>query len=960
MANLPNGPGSLIQAATQDIAGQEASKGGFFQSPARVDNTKALINILYKDAKIPAKKKVTPDDMMKLSGGASLGFLLLNTTLEKQFELTKKSSIGKKIAEPTSSPFLDAISKLSPTLGATLEVARASVKGVASSIQSIKEREKERKAKKAEQPKLKFVPLTPPKVIPTILAPKPQVKPKAGSSFTAASLRKEFEGLRVTLFDLPKFPNFAEIFRNIKLPKFKFPEIKWLKFPKFSWPVIKFPAFPKINWPKFPKFTLPKLPKLAWPKLPKLPPLLAPKKPAEKEVPIKMPKLPAGPTATLQRQLIRYQLRDALQKGKKTVTADDVVKLSGGASLGFLMLNTTLERLFGGQGKGGGIIEFFKRLFGKDSLLGSVMGSVGKVVGHAATAVGSFIFKTAPKAIGTFLKSPAAKAFGSLAKKFAGPVAGALAAAMMIVDGIAGAKKAKEWGVGAVNASVSAALAGTGKGWKNALRNTGKGAGIGMLIAGPVGAAIGGAIGGVLGFIGGENLAKGIKKAGEWVGKAADAIWDFFKKIGAGIWDWIKGAAVWIGTKAKEIWEGIKNVASDVWDFFKEIGVKIGGFVAGIWGWVADQAANVWGGIKNVASTVWDFFKEIGAKIGGFVAGIWTWVTEQAGNVWSGIKNVAASVWDFFKEIGAKIGGFVAGVWEWVKNQANETWTGVKNVGSSIFGFFGNIGSAILDFIKGMPGWIAEKAAGVWETVKATSLDIFNKVRDIPGTVLKKIQDKWAELTGGDVITGVKGAIGKLFSSVSDFFTGIGDTFAFVKSYFEEKGFLKGAADLVTDIAKGDFGEKQTEFVSKQKEKREVMSSKEFDTAFAESFSKKYGKLLVSAEEREKAMEEFYEQDYSRRQMKTKVNDGIFNLDKNMKAGDLFGSKRMEFNPDDDLYLMASTNPARDKLANTVNALAQQVQMLSEAVRSYKPVSTTNNVAVESYQSALQTMLAKP
>lgn len=84
-----------------------------------------------------------------------------------------------------------------------------------------------------------------------------------------------------------------------------------------------------------------------------------------------------------------------------------------------------------------------------------------------------------------------------------------------------------------------------------------------------------------------------------------------------------------------------------------------------------------------------------------------------------------------------------------------------------------------------------------------------------------------------------------------------------------------------------------------------------------------------------------------------RVDDGVFTVDRQFREGALFGpqGEGVRLNTADDMYLLASTNPANDRLREAVDALNSKMDMLGEAIAMYRPV-TNNNTSNTTVQSS--------
>lgn len=89
------------------------------------------------------------------------------------------------------------------------------------------------------------------------------------------------------------------------------------------------------------------------------------------------------------------------------------------------------------------------------------------------------------------------------------------------------------------------------------------------------------------------------------------------------------------------------------------------------------------------------------------------------------------------------------------------------------------------------------------------------------------------------------------------------------------------------------------------------------------------------------------------------LQDGIFSWEGHNK-GALFNGQQFAFDPEDDLYLMASTNPARDALAEEMSALRTQIGILAEAVTQYKPQTNVINNRVQERSLMGEQLLDNP
>jgi len=287
------------------------------------------------------------------------------------------------------------------------------------------------------------------------------------------------------------------------------------------------------------------------------------------------------------------------------------------------------------------------------------------------------------------------------------PIAGIIASLLWaVMDGLAGMKKAEEWGVGKSDAFIGAFLGGTGSGWKNAFKNAGKwalmGVSVGFLAGGPVGAIIGGllgaAIGGILGFIGGEKIAKFVKGVGAFFKKAIGAVWKGIKGIGS-LFGWI-GKRIWKGLKAAtkfvaKVGSMVVNIVKQpflwMFDFFKgspekkkemikELGKNIGKFVGAIFDFIMKPIKKIFPALrgpidkfKQIMGSMWgaltSFFAGIGEGLGKASDWAMTYIIKPVGNfinnlIIKPLKSAFQKIVKFFVNIGDWFGF----VWDRIKS----------------------------------------------------------------------------------------------------------------------------------------------------------------------------------------------------------------------------------------------------------------------------------------------------
>jgi hypothetical protein len=93
-----------------------------------------------------------------------------------------------------------------------------------------------------------------------------------------------------------------------------------------------------------------------------------------------------------------------------------------------------------------------------------------------------------------------------------------------------------------------------------------------------------------------------------------------------------------------------------------------------------------------------------------------------------------------------------------------------------------------------------------------------------------------------------------------------------------------------------------------------------------------------------------------------KVEDGVFkfDLESSTPRGSLFdGNNPVIPDVEDDLFLIASTNPARDSLTESVDRLGELIVQLATAINSYRPQITNTVAPINNQDNILKSLLAR-
>lgn len=210
--------------------------------------------------------------------------------------------------------------------------------------------------------------------------------------------------------------------------------------------------------------------------------------------------------------------------------------------------------------------------------------------------------------------------------------------AMMGIDAYHGVENSEEWlgsdSLGAKIASgAGAALGGTGPGWfdggslGDTALNTAGGAGKGALIGAAIGsivpglgtaigAAVGAGVGAVGAAIGGEKISQAI----DWVGEKANDMWNGVKDFGVDAFNTVVGGADLLmdglfedlGLDWTDFKDSVSQGFSDMIDWASSTWSDIKQGAADLWDGVTDWASGAWEDVKTAASDTWEDIKTTG------------------------------------------------------------------------------------------------------------------------------------------------------------------------------------------------------------------------------------------------------------------------------------------------------------------------------------------------------------
>ncbi|MCM1439564.1 MAG: phage tail tip lysozyme [Roseburia sp.] len=172
------------------------------------------------------------------------------------------------------------------------------------------------------------------------------------------------------------------------------------------------------------------------------------------------------------------------------------------------------------------------------------------------------------------------------------------------------------------------------------------------------------------------------------------------KDAAKGAADWIGDKAKWLGDKAKDAGSWIADKASSMW---KSVSTP-----------VKDAAKSAGNWIKNKASWLGDKAKDAGA-----------WISEKAGNIWDTIstpvKNAASGVADWVKKKAGWVKDKAKDVGSWISDKAGTIFDSitdnVKDLAKGASDFVKDKVDWVKDGAKSAADWIGDKAKGIWDWV---------------------------------------------------------------------------------------------------------------------------------------------------------------------------------------------------------------------------------------------------
>ena len=270
-------------------------------------------------------------------------------------------------------------------------------------------------------------------------------------------------------------------------------------------------------------------------------------------------------------------------------------------------------------------------------------------------------------------------------------------------------------------------------------------------------------------------------------------------------------------------------------------------------------------------------------------------------------------------------------------------WASDESLGKKVLGSLGVAASGIGSFMGRAAEGIKDFAA------KVTTND--DGTKNLLGKALDGV--KAAAMAVPEFL---KGGLDKLGSFI------VGEEkWTDIKTFFDDKifGGIKSFFEGVGSWIKKLFGlqEESEEEIERRKWEKKFKRSKTYleleeqqrnATLEGRAFDFDMQSAIDAAWEKEKAS-------------RTKVEDATFSLERALSKGSLFAnSSGVDLHEDDDLYLMASTNPARDALTSSVNRLNELISELAVAIQSYRPQTNNATAMIQNSSIPLNDLIALP
>ncbi|MBR3972996.1 MAG: tape measure protein [Oscillospiraceae bacterium] len=230
-------------------------------------------------------------------------------------------------------------------------------------------------------------------------------------------------------------------------------------------------------------------------------------------------------------------------------------------------------------------------------------------------------------------------------------------------------------------------------------------------------------------------------------------------------------------------WETIKSICTTIWgsikDFFAENGETIMADLSSIWESIKTLLIAAWELIKAIAITVFtnlvEFWNTWGGTIMTFFADLW----EVIKAVFIAALDILAAVFAVFA---ALFSGNWSELWNSVKNLLSAIWTGIQTILTTVLNAIWNVISSVFSVIW---GYISGVAQNIWSKLTTTFSNILSSITATVGNIRNAIVQgftsavnwitslpaqalTWGKHIIDNIIQGIKNAIGRLISTMSN------------------------------------------------------------------------------------------------------------------------------------------------------------------------------------------------
>ena len=263
---------------------------------------------------------------------------------------------------------------------------------------------------------------------------------------------------------------------------------------------------------------------------------------------------------------------------------------------------------------------------------------------------------------------------------------------------------------------------------------------------------------------------------------------------------------------------------------------------------------------------------------------------------------------------------------------------GANAINNALNTFFSNLGKNVSQAFKrlfenpdGSPTWLAGAITSIKEGLSSIGEGLKQGFNNLGTFILG--EDGWTSIK--------ETIIQNLFGPIKRAFEGLGDWFASIFGF----GKNNQIATPNTSI----------QSINTAEDRQKWLDSFQKTQAYQDRL-----KTMATSQKGAIDFQNWLNDQYEK--SKQKVKDGVFTLERSLQKGSLFrgNAPGISFDNQDDLYLFASTNPARDALVSAVDRLSTLIENLAQSIAEYKPVIEHNNAVIQNTNIPMKDLLALP